>query len=284
MNDSGHIIRNDSDHSNDDLTVYQEPTFCEYCGAKLNPMFYFCTRCATPFKSLDAVIPPHRPRKLAAEELIEIKAPNVWPLFWTFLGVLIGVSVLGELLFVEERIDLKMLLSDAAIFITTCVFATMYWRSLVTQLKRFGLHKPAALLAVLLLIPTLIVGYLYHEVFIEGLAGESYDIIAELRASGMSDAALIFSICVIPAITEEIAFRGLVQHWLQVAIKPMHALLLASALFAAMHFSMLSFPYLFGVGMLLGWAKLKTGSLYPSMLIHFLHNLIVIMVFPIFSP
>jgi membrane protease YdiL (CAAX protease family) len=43
-----------------------------------------------------------------------------------------------------------------------------------------------------------------------------------------------------------------------------------------MHFSIVSFPYLFALGVLLGWTKWKTGSLYPSMLIHFLHNLVVI--------
>ena len=53
-------------------------------------------------------------------------------------------------------------------------------------------------------------------------------------------------------------------------------LIAMSFLFAAMHFSIASLPYLFLVGMLLGWVKWKTGSLYPSMLIHFLHNLIVI--------
>jgi membrane protease YdiL (CAAX protease family) len=47
----------------------------------------------------------------------------------------------------------------------------------------------------------------------------------------------------------------------------------------ALHFSVLSAPYLLLVGMLLGWAKLKTGSLYPTMLIHFLHNFIVITFF-----
>jgi len=31
--------------------------------------------------------------------------------------------------------------------------------------------------------------------------------------------------------------------------------------------------------MLLGWVKWKTNSLYPSMLIHFLHNFIVVMFF-----
>ena len=32
-------------------------------------------------------------------------------------------------------------------------------------------------------------------------------------------------------------------------------------------------------GNLLGWVKWKTGSLYPSILLHFLHNLIVLEVF-----
>ncbi len=79
--------------------------------------------------------------------------------------------------------------------------------------------------------------------------------------------------------TEEIAFRGLVQHWLQIAIAPWKGLVLASALFMALHFSAISAPYLFAVGMLLGYVKQRTGSLYPSMLIHFLHNLVVITFF-----
>ena len=87
---------------------------------------------------------------------------------------------------------------------------------------------------------------------------------------------MIVLFCLFPAVVEEIAFRGLVQHWLQTAISPLKAMLPASALFTALHFSVLGAPYLFMVGMLLGWAKWKTGSLYPSMVIHFLHNLVVI--------
>jgi len=285
VNDSGQIIERDADEYGRELAASDSPQFCRYCGSQLNPMFYFCLRCATPFKSVDGVIPPHRPRKLTAEELVELKAPRVWTLFWSYLGVLIGVFVAGELLFTVDRPDLKMLLADAAIFITTCVFATIYWRSLITQLKKFGFGHPVALLSLLLLIPTLLVGFAYSEMFIPRAVGETEieDWLQELRNSGMTDAALIVSICLIPAVTEEIAFRGLVQHWLAVAIQPLHALVLASALFAALHFNVLGFPYLFGVGMLLGWAKWRTGSLYPSMALHFLHNFAVIMVFPLFS-
>ena len=285
MSNSGQIIPHGPEASATGVTAYEPPTFCDYCGAKLNPMFYFCLACATPYKAVEAVIPPHRPRRLAAEELIAIKAPRVWPLFWTYLGVILAVFILGEMLFVEDRPDLKLFFADAALFITTCVFAAIYWRSLAMQLRQFGFHKPAALVALAALIPTLAINALYNGALFEWLNRGYFEIdemyLDRLREAGMGDAAMVFSFCLIPAVTEEIAFRGLMQHWLQVAIKPLHALLLASALFAALHFSIYSFPYLFGVGMLLGWAKWKTGSLYPSMLIHFLHNLVVVMLFPL---
>ncbi len=50
-------------------------------------------------------------------------------------------------------------------------------------------------------------------------------------------------------------------------------------MFAALHFSVISFFYLFTVGMLLATVRRRTGSLYPGMLIHFLHNLVVITLF-----
>ena len=53
-------------------------------------------------------------------------------------------------------------------------------------------------------------------------------------------------------------------------------------MYAGMHLSILSFPYLFTVGATLALVRRRTGSLYPGMLIHFLHNLVVITVFPLF--
>lgn len=88
--------------------------------------------------------------------------------------------------------------------------------------------------------------------------------------------ALILLMAVSPAILEEIAFRGLLQHWLRVAISPVKAVLLASALFMAMHFSPVSAPYLLLAGLTMGVAKYHSRSLYPSMVIHFLHNWFVV--------
>ena len=249
---------------------------CPYCGALLNPDFYFCLACATPWQSPDSVVPRLVPRRLTEGERIGLRAPHVAGLVWTFVAVVVASGIVSYALFGLERMDLVLVFQSVALFITTCIFAARHWPCLAVQLRCVGLFRPAALLALLALAPLLAVNYYYHTWLVDSLGVERVISPESLRESGLGRGALVFLLCVCPAILEEVAFRGLVQHWLAVAVSPMRALLIASALFTAMHFSPISAPYLFAVGMLLGWAKWKTGSLYPSMLIHFLHNWVVI--------
>lgn len=249
---------------------------CHYCGSPLSSMFYFCTSCGTPYKDIETMLVPSSPPILTESDRIQLKAPAVWPLFWTYVAVLLGVAILTSLLFTEDRPELSMLFGDAVIFVTTCIFAAMYWRSLNVQFKTFGFNRPEALMGFGLLIVALAINFGYFEFLRNLLGGEAGDPMSKLRESGVGEMTLVICYCVLPGITEEIAFRGLLQHWLATAIAPMRALILASFLFAILHFNLLGLPYLFAVGMLLGWVKWKTGSLYPGMLLHFLHNLVVI--------
>lgn len=173
--------------------------------------------------------------------------------------------------------------AEGLIIAVTALFTALHWKVLVAQFKEPGFTKPAAYWA-LLTVPVLMgLNYLYHlpirwmqeEQGLEFLE----DLTDKMELATQSHVWWIVVIAIIPAITEEIAFRGLVQHWLQRALKPWRALVVASALFASLHFSIYSFPYLFLVGMVLSWAKMKTNSLYPSMLIHFMHNLLVLELF-----
>ena len=257
--------------------------YCRYCGARLAGGLYFCLSCATPYQDVEMVLSPMVPVRLTAETLIARKAPRVWTLFFTYLGVCI-VGAVGWALISHarggedpaEHMGTYLIVLSALMFITTCVFSAIYWRSLVVQLKQIGFLHWAAYAALAALAPLLTVNYFYHR-WLSELAGLDADSMgAQLRQLGLSREALIFLVCVMPAVMEEIAFRGLVQQWLQTAIKPWQAIVLASALFMALHFSVLSAPYLFCVGMLLGWAKWKTGSLYPSILTHLIHNFVVL--------
>lgn len=251
---------------------------CEYCGAPLFGMFYFCTACGTPYKNINLVLPPPTPRTLTDGERVRLQAPSAAPLFWTYFTVVLSCGLVS-FLFHESRPELALILSGAAMFVTTSVFATLYWHSLKAQLKQPGFDHPVAFVALFLLLPgALAINWLYGYALTQGLGVEDAFPFRQLESS-LGTVGLVVSLCAIPAITEEIAFRGLLQHWLQTAIHPLRGLVVASFLFATLHFSVLSLPYLFALGILLGWTKWRTRSLYPSVLIHFLHNAAVVAFF-----
>ncbi len=249
---------------------------CAYCGAGLDSRWYFCLRCATPWRDVEEVLTPARPLMLTAGQLIRTKAPVVWPLFWTYFCVVVGGSLIAYGLAGEEQPHVRMLILDGLLLVTTCVFAGWHGRSLAPQLSRSGFERWEAWVGLVALVPLLAVNWAYHRVLVEAMGIEASDPFDEMRSAGLSESTLVFVVAVFPAINEEIAFRGLVQHWLHVAVGPRTALVLAAALFAGLHLNVFSLPYLFLAGLLLGWVKQRTGSLYPSMAIHFAHNFVVL--------
>ena len=86
----------------------------------------------------------------------------------------------------------------------------------------------------------------------------------------------IVSTAVIPALTEEFAMRGVV---LQILRKhgDGFAIVMSSLLFAVMHGNFVQAPFAFIGGLALGYCAVKTGSLWLSITIHFLNNLMAVL-------
>lgn len=248
---------------------------CGYCGTPLKAHLYFCDQCATPYKSEEKVLPRLPPPVLTDDQLIKAKAPRVPVLFFTYLGVLVFVGVVSAIFFQRDRPELSYFFGIAAIFGVTCVVGALDFTTLRPQLGNGGFLTSGAWVGLLILVPLLLLNFAYHSVIYKLAEHAGTDPMAQLREK-TDELTLIVGFCVLPAITEELAFRGLIQHWLENAFPARKALIIASGLFAALHFSVLSAPYLFLVGVLLGWVKMRTKSLYPSMLIHFLHNFVAI--------
>lgn len=79
-------------------------------------------------------------------------------------------------------------------------------------------------------------------------------------------------IALIPAIGEEMTFRGVLQQSLTRKMNPHIAILLSSAIFSFIHFQFYGFlPRMF-LGMLLGYMFYITNSLWTSILMHFVNN------------
>lgn len=80
-------------------------------------------------------------------------------------------------------------------------------------------------------------------------------------------------IALIPAVGEELTFRGVLQQSLTRKLKNPHvAIILSAAIFSFIHFQFYGFMPRMFLGILLGYMFYITGSLWVSMLMHFLNN------------
>jgi len=85
---------------------------------------------------------------------------------------------------------------------------------------------------------------------------------------------VVVIIAVIPAVAEELLFRGLVLRSLQTAMSPMRAVIVTGILFGGYHLNPASFVPLAAIGIYLGFLALRADSLWVSMSAHFVNNLI----------
>lgn len=116
----------------------------------------------------------------------------------------------------------------------------------------------------------------YHEILRRGFGVDAPRLTEFFRQAGHGPLATAFAICVMPAFWEEIAFRGVILGGLKKAIGAREANLLTALLFAIIHQAFLSLPVLFLLGWFLGRLREKSGSLWPGMAFHFLHNLAIL--------
>ena len=83
----------------------------------------------------------------------------------------------------------------------------------------------------------------------------------------------IISITIMAPLVEELLFRGAIQGcMLRKGIKPLHAILIASAIFGIVHMNPIQIPFAFAIGLIFGWLYYRTGSVVPGIIGHFINN------------
>jgi hypothetical protein len=85
-------------------------------------------------------------------------------------------------------------------------------------------------------------------------------------------------------VAEEIFFRGFMYPAIRKTLGVFWGMLITSAVFSLLHAHLVGFLPIFALGMLLVYLFEKTGSLVPSMAVHMIHNVaMVILVFVVRS-
>ena len=96
-----------------------------------------------------------------------------------------------------------------------------------------------------------------------------------LRPAGPLDAVWsAIAIAAAPALFEETTVRGVLLPSLRPSLGGLGAVLVSAVVFALMHADPYRFAFTFAVGVALGLLRVRTGSLWPSMLAHGTLNLL----------
>ena len=115
--------------------------------------------------------------------------------------------------------------------------------------------------------------------------GEMSQTMVELTLRECHPLLSLLCVALVPAICEELFFRAGVQNLLQRWFKNVHvAVLVTAALFSLAHGEVFAFLPRFLLGALLGYLYVGGGSLVVNVLVHFVNNAIVVILFWLATP
>jgi uncharacterized protein len=183
-----------------------------------------------------------------------------------------------------------------ALLLTKWVYedVTTILRVYLPSLKEIGLF----IAAIIILTPLLQNYLMIQEYFIRIVAGESawfesmksmfdsWNEIVEktminlLTPNNIPEGILVVLIvAVVPAICEEVLFRGYIQRSFEFRFSPVLAALITAVFFGFFHLNPYGIIPLISLGFFFGYAAYKSNSIIIPMILHFINNFTAVMVF-----
>lgn len=120
----------------------------------------------------------------------------------------------------------------------------------------------------------------YFVAFLEKF-GYVADMVTLPEKSFASVTSVIIFVAVIPAVMEELVFRGLLLKGAENFGK-IQAVLVTAAAFSLYHTSPAQTIYQFVIGVIYGFVALSSGSVIPTTILHFLNNFVIIVIYYFF--
>jgi membrane protease YdiL (CAAX protease family) len=248
----------------------ETPEACAACRRSLRPGAAFCGCCG--FRVGDPAPPPSRPRE--SYSAVQRRVTRDWgeiSFVIKFYVAMLAIQIVTALVIRSGAEPFTAyLVADALLAVAVGVAAAMHGSEMRALLVRPGFSP--GLLAIVLgaALPV----YAAVHAFVTALQGafhlEGERILDDFAGRGFVWPLLL--VCVNAAVFEELAFRGVIFGILRRHARLAETLLITSTAFAILHLSVFALVSHTLLGLYLGWLRHRSGSLYPCILAHFLHN------------
>lgn len=118
----------------------------------------------------------------------------------------------------------------------------------------------------------------------QGLIGVEFTSgLEDLQMNGVGEFLIgVVAMAIVPAIIEEFAVRGVVMQPLR-RFGDTFAIIASAFIFSIMHGNMAQIPYTVVGGVYLGYLTIATGSIWPSIILHFINNLYSVIIMAVDS-
>lgn len=243
------------------------PRYCGGCGAPLDPPGGECAACAAPAKAA----PDHRSEARGLASSLVLYAA----LLATSLAGIVAGGIVGDDADAATYIEIEkwLIALDSLLVLGWCLAAR---RTIGDGLRRvpgarwflFGALAPIATFSLASLAMWGVTSLLDVP---ELTYSDSY------LSAGYGWGFVVLMVCVQPALIEELAFRGVILGNMRQVMGVREAVVVSSLMFMMLHLAPLAFAHLLVIGLVLGFLRVKSGSLYPGILAHFLHNGLVLL-------
>jgi len=233
--------------------------YCSHCNATMSDNDKFCGHCGMPLV----------PEKVGKER-------RVVYLIVAFYAFFLLHTIVSFFIYEEEITLTRELWVEGIFILSTIIFCLMDWKRILALFTAQGVPLWAWGISILFPIVTGFSVYYGMDVINSFLEVEDNNVFWEyFTYENPVLWAMIFYV-LIPPIFEELAFRGFLFNQLRLLLNPTVTIIATAVLFALVHFSFVSMLWIFPFGMALGYLRFRFKTLWLGMIIHFIHNLIVV--------
>lgn len=197
------------------------------------------------------------------------------------LSAIYYVYVSQLLLKLNFKNEVNLVLSEILFFAVPPIILAVMRRYDIKKTFRLKAPRPLEVFLMLVISPVMIIagicsGFL-ALLIIKLIFGRVY--LAGDIVSLMSNELWIsiFIMAVVPAVCEELLFRGMIQRGLE-RIGPVWGILLSGFLFGLFHFDFQRLAAQTLIGIIAAYVVYRTGSIYNGMILHFMNNALLTLV------
>lgn len=192
-------------------------------------------------------------------------------------ALIIGLSIFNTKEMSSSLLMLENgLISIMAFFLCGVIYCAIC-RIRLTEIIRFEKNKISLLVPLCLMALSIAMVSNFFSQAVMGIfdmfgVDASSDV--DFSYNGVYDILIFYiSVAIVPALVEEFAFRGIVLGVLRKHSDSL-AILVSSVMFGLMHGNFMQIPFAVVVGLILGYITVKTNSMLPGIIVHFLNNAI----------